>query len=368
MHQWRQSAVAMLKALSEQSSHRALTEYRIGLIFMTLRQCKEQNMDEMKKRFELTEKILSVLTKASFGLGSAIFLVYCMMNGGFPDSLSLADSLRILYVFTVFSGGTLIFYFFLMCLGLSICHLTYRLANTTFMERILYKTADWANTVSRRITVLRRGPSEFHRTRKRPRKFIHHVVFPPVAHVFHGISVLTVVLIVVFVQHDRLAWYVRLLTSAVSLAVWFIILDVNRQRQKQLKFVLPGPEAIERAERDIRTGNFTITLVIPILVTMMLGLFGDSANHTMRILGFRQEHATVYIRETWSTVLTRHGIVGVEADLKPYVSRYDNVTVALTSFGTSVTLQFHTDSKLHTLLLPASEVLIDPLHTLPSGD
>jgi len=324
-------------------------------------------MDEMKRRFELTEKVLSVLTKVSFGLGSAIFLVYCMMNGGFPDSLSLADSLRIFYIFTVFSAGTLIFYFFLMCLGLSLCHLVYRLTNVSFIERILHRALDWGNTLSRRITVLRRGSSEFYRTRKRQRKFIHHVVFPPIANVFHSISVLTLILIVVLVQHDRLTWYVRLVTSAISLAVWFIILDVNRQRQRQLKFVLPRPDAVERAVRDIRMGNLTITLVIPIAVTMMLGLFGDSADRTMRILGFRQEHATVYVSETWSTVLTRHGIVGMQANLKPYVSRYDNVTVALTSFGTSVTLQFHTSSKPQTLLVPATEVLIDPLHGPPSG-
>lgn len=127
-------------------------------------------MDEMKKRFELTEKILSVLTKVSFGLGSAIFLVYCMMNGGFPDGLSLADSLRIFYIFTVFSAGTLIFYFFLMCLGLSLCHLAYRLTNVSYIERILHRALNWGNTLSRRITVLRRGSSEFYRTRKRQRK------------------------------------------------------------------------------------------------------------------------------------------------------------------------------------------------------
>lgn len=74
-------------------------------------------MDELKKKFEVAEKAIAVLTKLSFGLGSAIFMVYCALNGGFPDSLSLADSLRIFYIVTVFSLGTLFVYFFLMCVG-----------------------------------------------------------------------------------------------------------------------------------------------------------------------------------------------------------------------------------------------------------
>ncbi|WP_337022170.1 hypothetical protein [Pantoea anthophila] len=93
----------------------------------------------------------------------------------------------------------------------------------------------------------------------------------------------------------------------------------------------------------------------------MLGLFGDSAGRTMHILGFRHEHATIYMRETWSTVLLRHGIEGKDAQLAPYTSLYDDVTVALTSFGTSVTLQFHDATGTLTLRVPVAEVLIDPL-------
>jgi len=325
-------------------------------------------MDELKKKFEVAEKAISVLTKASLGLGSAIFLIYCMMNGGFPDGLSLSDSLSILYIFTVFSAGTLVFYFFLMCLGLSICHLFFRLTGYSLIEQILVRMSDAAYGSWQRMRALRKGPSEFYRTRKRPRQFIYHVVFPPIATIFHSISVLTVILIVTQVHHDHLLWYFRLIISAIGLAVWFVILDFNRQRRGQLKFVLPGENAVQKAEKDIRTGNMILSVAIPIVVTMLLGLFGDSAERTMNVLGFRHDSATVYVKNEWSSVLTRHGVKGSEAELPPYAFRYDNVTVALSSFGTSVTLQFHSDKdpRTQTLRVPAAEVLIDPLHS-PDG-
>ncbi|PPC61692.1 hypothetical protein C1Y41_17345 [Pantoea sp. ICBG 1758] len=322
-------------------------------------------MDELKKKFEVAEKAISVLTKASLGLGSAIFLFYCMMNGGFPDGLSLSDSLRILYIFTVFSAGTLVFYFFLMCLGLSICHLLFRLTGYSLIEQVLLRMSDTGYTSGQRMRSVRKGPSEFYRTGKRQRQFIHHVVFPPIATIFHSISMLTVILIITQIHHDKVLWYFRLVISAIGLAVWFVILDFNRQRRGQLKFVLPAENAVERAKKDIRTGNVTLSIVIPIAVTMLLGLFSDSAERTMKALGFRHDSATVYVKKEWSSVLTRHGVKGSEAELPPYALRYDNVTVALYSFGTSVTLQFHGDKELRaqTLRVPATEVLIDPLHS-----
>ena len=51
-------------------------------------------MDELKKKkFDLAEKVLSVLTNVSFGLGSAVFRVYCAKNGGFRTACRLLTAL-----------------------------------------------------------------------------------------------------------------------------------------------------------------------------------------------------------------------------------------------------------------------------------
>ncbi|NIG36195.1 hypothetical protein C1Y43_20175 [Pantoea sp. ICBG 828] len=332
-------------------------------------------MDELKKKFEVAEKAIAVLTKLSFCLGSAIFMVYCALNGGFPDSLSLADSLRIFYIVTVFSLGTLFVYFFLMCVGLSFYHLVYRFANVSLIRRGFNGLAEKSRLVRNKAGVLRRKfaalrgrRSEFYRTYKRPRPFIYHVVFTPAAGLFHSFTVITLVVIAFAVQHDRILWYIRLACAALLLGLWFIVLDVNRQRRGQMKFVLSGPESIVRAERDMRAGNLAITFLFLTAVTFMLGLFTDTASQTMRVLGFRHDSVTVYVKKEWSTVLARHGIKGSDAELPPYASRHDNVTVALSSFGSSVTLQFHSDKdpRTQTLRVPATEVLIDPLHS-PGG-
>ncbi|WP_275234889.1 hypothetical protein [Pantoea ananatis] len=331
-------------------------------------------MVDLNKRFEVAEKAISVLTKLSFGLGSAIFMVYCALNGGFPDSLSLADSLRIFYIVTVFSLGTLCVYFFLMCVGLSFYHLVYRFAKVSLIRRGFNRLTeknrlirDKAVMLRRKFAELRGRRSEFYRTYKRPRPFIYHVVFTPAAGLFHIFALITLVVIAFVIQHDRILWYVRLTWASLLLGMWFIILDVNRQRRGQMKFLLSGPESIVKEQRDIQTGNLAITLLFLTAVTFMLGLFTDTASQTMRVLGFRHDSVTVYVKKEWSTVLTRHGINGSAAELPPYTSRYDNVTVALSSFGTSVTLQFHSlqEPQVQTLRIPATEVLIDPLTSLP---
>lgn len=334
-------------------------------------------MEELKKKFELAEKAISVITKLSFVMGSAIFMVYCALNGGFPDSLSLADSLRIFYVVTVFSLGTLVVYFFLMCVGLSFYHLVYRFANLSLISRWYtwlgekFRVARSSIVALRsrfKVVVLRKRRSEFFRNYKRPRPFIYHVVFTPAAGLFHAFTVITLIFIAFIIQHDRALWYLRLTCAALLLGLWFIILDINRQRRRQMKFVLSGPESIMREDRDIRSGNLAITFLFLTAVTFMLGLFTGTASQTMRVLGFRHDHATVYVKQQWSAMLTRHGITGSDAELPPYALRFDNVTVALSSFGSSVTLQFLSDKdpRPQTLRVPATEVLIDPLGS-PDG-
>lgn len=175
------------------------------------------------------------------------------------------------------------------------------------------------------------------------------------------------VVIVAQVKEDHFSWYIRLLAAALALGMWFIILDMNRQRRRQLKFLFPAPGLIERAKKDIKYENLAITILIPLAVTFMLGLFSGTASQTMHILGFRHSNATVYVREVWSTVLARHGLAVNKAHLKPYTSRYDNITVALASFGSSVTLQFHAGGKTQTLRVPAVDVLIDPLPDRQAG-
>lgn len=81
-----------------------------------------------KKFLELTEKALAVLTRVSFLLGGAILLIYCGRYGGFPDGLTISDTLRIFLTVTVFSAGTLVTYFFLMCLGVSLWYMLFRLS------------------------------------------------------------------------------------------------------------------------------------------------------------------------------------------------------------------------------------------------
>jgi hypothetical protein len=321
----------------------------------------EAGMDALKKFFELTEKALAVLTRVSFLMGGAILLIYCSRYGGFPDGLTVGDTLRIFLTVTVFSLGTLATYFFLMCLGVSICYFLFRLSQLKWIKRGFYWLETLMRDTRRKKTVLRYGPSEFCRNYKRRRPILYHVRFPSVTPMFYLISGLTIIGMLSLIREDHAMWYLKLISAALYLGAWYIVVDLNRQRGAQMDLIFSEENTPVKLRSEIRLVNTLGTAFIFVSVTFFLGLFDATANQTMRLLGIRYDHATVYVSEVWSIVLAEHGIMGSKAPLKPYASRYDDVTVALASFGYSVALEFHGNGKTQMLRVPAAEVLIDPL-------
>ena len=317
-------------------------------------------MATFKIFFEIAEKALAVLAKVSFLMGGAILLVYCVRYGGFPEGVSVGDTLSIFFAFTVFSIGTLTVYFFLMCLGVSLWRMVFRISRFNWAKRIFIFIWMLIRTAGLKKTRLLYGPSEFYRNYKRPQPFLYSITFPTLTPMFHFLSGLTLFIILTIVHEALWVWYLKFLTSALFIGGWYIFIDFNRQRDAQMDFIFDDTKTTVKLRSEIRLLNLAGTAFVFIGGTFFLGLFDTTANQTMRLLGIRHDHATVYARETWSTVLIQHGIVGTKSYLKPYVSRYDNVTVALSSFGTSVSLQFQADGKTLTFRIPATEVLIDP--------
>lgn len=318
-------------------------------------------MDELKKFFELTEKALAVLTKISFLMGGAILLIYCGRYGGFPDGLTIGDTIRIFLTVTVFSFGTLATYFFLMCLGVAVWYLLFRLSRLKCASRAFYWLEALIRNARRKKTILRYGASEFCRNYKRRRPIIYNYRFPSFTPMFYLISVMTVLGILTMVREDYVIWYIKLICAALYLGAWYIMIDLNRQRGAQIHLVLRDAETPVKLRSEIRLVNTLGTAFIFISVTFYLGLFNATANQTMRLLGIRHDHATVYLRETWSTVLAEHGITGSKTAFKPYASRYEDVNVAISSFGSSVALEFNKNGNTQILRVPAVDILIDPL-------
>ena len=318
-------------------------------------------MDTLKKFFELTEKALTVLTKVSFLMGGAILLIYCGRYGGFPDGLTIGDTLRIFLTVTVFSLGTLVTYFFLMCLGVAVWYLLFRLSRLGRTPRGFSKLEALMREARRRKTVLRYGHSEFSRNYKRRQPLLYHYRFPSFTPMFYLMSALTVLGMLMLVREDHALWYVKLICAALYLGAWYIMVDLNRQRGAQMDFIFRDQQTPVKLRSEIRLVNTLGTAFIFISVTFYLGLFDATANQTMRLLGIRHDHATVYLQDTWSKVLAEHSITGSKTDYKPYASRYEDVTVAISSFGSSVALEFYGNGKTQMFRVPASAILIDPL-------
>lgn len=318
-------------------------------------------MDTLKKFFELTEKALAVLTKVSFLMGGAILLIYCGRYGGFPDGLTIGDTLRIFLTVTVFSVGTLMTYFFLMCLGVAVWYLLFRLSRLDPTSRGFSRLEGLIREARRRKTVLRYGHSEFCRNYKRRRPSLYHYHFPSFTPMFYLMSVLTVLGMLTLVREDHLLWYIKLICAALYLGAWYILLDLNRQRGAQMDLIFSDQKTPVKLRSEIRLVNTLGTTFIFFSVTFYLGLFDATANQTMRLLGIRHDHATIYLQETWSKVLAEHGITGSKTDYKPYASRYEDVTVAISSFGSSVALEFHYDGRKEIFRVPTADLLVDPV-------
>lgn len=174
-------------------------------------------------------------------------------------------------------------------------------------------------------------------------------------------SGLTILGMLNLVHKDHTMWYAKFIAASLCLGMWYIVVDMNRQRGAQMDLIYRDEQTPAKLRSEIRAVNTVGTAFIFISVTVYLGLFDTTANQTMRLLGIRHEHATVYVREAWSNVLADHGITGSQTVLKPYTTRYGDVTVALSNFGSTVSLEFHGNGVTQLLRIPAAEVLIDPL-------
>lgn len=318
-------------------------------------------MDKVKKQAELAEKLLSVLTRISFLLGSAIFLIYCLSNGGLPEGLSAGDSLRIFLVVALFSMGTLVVYLGLMTLGMTLCYLLYRLLRLPVFRSVFRGLVALLRRARQKKVAWQHGPSEFRRNYRRPQAFIYNITFPRFPVLMHfTISPLIVLFIGLLVKTDLIFWYVKLGVAALYLGLWFVFVDLNRQRSAQAKIVFRDAVTPVKVKSEIRLVNAVITLFVFLSVTFYLGLFNTTANQTMRLLGMRHDHATVYLTRQWTRILDNHGIYSTPSDIAAYDRKYVNITVGMTGMGTSDNLNFPGTESSFRLRVPHKDVLIDP--------
>ncbi|MCE0492117.1 hypothetical protein LU196_18960 [Pantoea sp. Mb-10] len=313
-------------------------------------------MDALKKFFELTEKGLAVLTKISFVLGGAILLVYCGRYGGFPDGLSLSDTLRIFLVVTVFSMGTLAVYFFMMCLGFSILHPIILLARMTWITRGIHSLKTWI----RGKIAWRRHRSHFSRNYKRQSLTPYHLRFSKLTPCFYAIAFLSVFLIPEILPHNHIK-YLQYFCASLMLGLAYILVNWIRQIDAQMNLVIPDVEKLMKKRAEIRLIKIVFPGVIIVYVTAIYGLFNATANRTMEILGIRHEHATVFVQAPWNHILQKHGVKSSPDDSVPGHMRFNDVTVALSSFGNSVTLSVGDEHSSSVLRIPVNAVVIDTL-------
>lgn len=311
-------------------------------------------MDALKKFLELTEKALAVLTKISFLMGGAILLVYCGRYGGFPDGLSLSDTLRIFLVVTVFSMGTLAVYFFMMCLGFSILHPIILLARMTWIKRGSHSLQTWI----RRKKAWPRNRSNFSRNYKRQSLTPYHLRFSKFTPCFYAIAFLSVFLIPEILPNNHIK-YLQYFCASLMLGLAYILVNWIRQIDAQMYMVIPDVEKLMKKRAESRLIKIIFPAVIIIYVTAIYGLFNDTVNLTMEILGIRHEHATVYVQTPWSDILQKHGVKRSPDDSVPGHVRFNDMTVALSSFGNSVTLSVGNERSSSVLRIPANAVVMD---------
>ncbi|MDZ7278424.1 hypothetical protein N4G40_09080 [Pantoea eucrina] len=318
-------------------------------------------MDALKKFLELTEKALAVLTKISFLMGGAILLVYCGRYGGFPDGLSLSDTLRIFLVVTVFSMGTLVVYFFMMCLGFTVWHQLFILWRIQKVRQVFYSLRAWKRKGLRKATVLRHGRSEFFRNYKRHRVIRYQLRFPAFTPGLYVVSAMTVIGMLIFIPLGNVGLYLKFIISSLMLGLTFITVHFNLQIDAQMHLVVPDIETKLKKKSESRYINILYPALIIICVTFLLGLFDTTANRTMEILGIRHEHATVYVQTPWSDILQKHGVKRSPDDSVPGHVRFNDMTVALSSFGNSVTLSVGNERSSSVLRIPANAVVMDTM-------
>ncbi|WP_210531334.1 hypothetical protein, partial [Pantoea ananatis] len=68
-------------------------------------------------------------------------------------------------------------------------------------------------------------------------------------------SVLTVLGILTMVREDHVLWYIKLICAALYLGTWYILIDLNRQRNAQMDLIFRDQQTPVKLRSEIRLVN-----------------------------------------------------------------------------------------------------------------
>ncbi|MFZ3619412.1 hypothetical protein ACOYA6_09195 [Leclercia barmai] len=310
---------------------------------------------------------LGIVTKVSLFLGGVIFLVYCSNSGAFPEDLSLGDGIWLLLIISVFTFGMAIVYFFLGCLGISLCHVIYHALRFSGVTK--YFISVRKSFRERKMKTMLKKNGVFYRAYKREEGFMYNVRFPKISFIYHMLSLFTLILIFSSVKSDHCFWYLRIILSSISLGFLFLFLHINRRKYLQIDHVGVCKDECKRLKGEIKLTNAVVTMTALIFSTIYLGIISIAANKTMVFLHIRNEKVTVFVKQPWDAVLDRHlsnstkhikgDNVGQHTEVVPGYKQYDDLTVSLYNLGSSVFLEFPVGKKLYSLKIPSSDIIVD---------
>lgn len=294
-------------------------------------------ISSLEKNIESLSKIVTAASKFGVLVGGVCVVSYSLKIDHFPQDLSIGDGLLFLMTAACFGFVYVFFMVSLVALGISLSPAT----------RLVVRQILWVINLFRKREI---------------RQLYEFAPFEWLAVLFALFSI-----IIIFALGNRdpsMYWSLPLLS--IGLYFFYSVYKSSDNKLKRIEAVENSVLHTAEKEEILQLGIpehlrkaqlFSIAMIL--LVPLALGgLTGQLLDAAMRMAHVRVEKATIYVKEPYSSLITKSATAKNRNSPAGYTA-FDKVIVLFKGFGKSTVISFQDGSTSRNLEIPSDQVIVE---------
>lgn len=290
------------------------------------------DLEQIGKKVECLSSITNLFFKTAMAIGFLIIFGYYNSLGFFPRDLSFGDGALLVLISFIFG----VLYFFVLCSFICLGHVLsipiIKALPAINMAINFYKIARNQNPKYIKSTVKNIAMSEY-------------------AFAFWG-----GVILLLHVKNTGL-FFETFITAIACAVTWRKLNDTFKKR-----VLIRGKEQALLTKREIKYCEETkwtpVVCISFILLTPIIiaGISNTIVSGTMRFSKIRNDNATIYISNKYSSVIKDNGFIAEKNNSVKGYEKYSGVNVLASAFGSEDVIEFTSDHRSIRLQIPRDEI------------
>ncbi|HEY2454480.1 MAG TPA: hypothetical protein VGI71_18065 [Scandinavium sp.] len=290
-------------------------------------------MEDFEDRIDTVNNVLSLFVKVGVAFGGAVFLLYCLRIGYFPQDVSISDGLLFLLLAVVFGVLYLLFLVCLTSLGLAL-----RPAWCGIYKCIFIALRGYNKVTGKSIAL----PS-FSLDKLRVE--------------FYFFALLGVWFIVGFSFTDIYA-LITLPLCTWGCALMWTAFQNNRRKIMELDDKLYVKLTDNLKLKSIEHQQSFIIIMVLILPLLISGVTGKLLDGAMRLANIRNDAATVHVKDPYANYISAYGLKGEKSSFGPDFAKFDGIPVLFSGFGKNVVIELTSPAGAVSFAIPSDSIYL----------